>query len=251
MNIKKLIFMTAVATGIVATSAMAVSAASIPTAGTGTVIDDTTTSDSSQREFLTVKSADGTVFYIVVDKEKTGDNVYMLTPVTEASLKSLAEQAASQGGTGTTSAASGSNGFSNLFGGTSSSAGTSSTSSGTANGQAGTAGVNKNSSKEKSTAAANSSNTNLIIIGVVLALVFAAGYYFKIYKPKHSRKIEEDEGDYQDEYEEEYETEDVESEEESTDKGHADSVPDDEEKDPKSSDSMWKAPKQPHDEDEE
>lgn len=186
MKLKKLICTAAVVMGMAAMSAFVVSADAIPTSGTGTVVENTTT-DSTQREFFTIKTADGNVFYIVVDKEKTGDNVYLLTPVTEESLKSLAESAASSS-TGTTSASSSGSSFSNLFGSTSSTASTTTVSSASGSAQTKATGT-------------MSSTSILLVLGVVFAVGLGGGYYFKIYKPKHKRI--EDEGDYQDEYEDE------------------------------------------------
>lgn len=149
------------------------SAASVPTDGTGTVIENTT-ADSSLREFFTIKTADGNVFYIVVDKTKTDDNVYLLTPVTEDSLKALAESATQKNGTTTTS------GTSNLFGGQSAS----SQSSGTTGAATTGSGTSTAAKTQKVTTAA--SVGNIAFIAIVAIFVFAAAFYFKIYKPRHA-----------------------------------------------------------------
>lgn len=57
--------------------------------GTGTVVSDTTNSDG--KEFLTIKTSDDHVFYLIVDKQKTGDNVYFLDAVTAKDLLSLTQ----------------------------------------------------------------------------------------------------------------------------------------------------------------
>jgi len=57
--------------------------------GTGTVISTTTNGDG--KEFLTIKTSDGHVFYLIVDKQKTGDNVYLLDKVTTKDLLSLTQ----------------------------------------------------------------------------------------------------------------------------------------------------------------
>lgn len=57
--------------------------------GTGTVISTTTNGDG--KEFLTIKTSDGHVFYLIVDKQKTGDNVYFLNTVTTKDLLSLTQ----------------------------------------------------------------------------------------------------------------------------------------------------------------
>ena len=66
--------------------------------GTGTVIDNAT--DGDGKEFFTVETPDGNVFYLIVDRERTSDNVYLLNAVTEKDLASLAKE-----GDGTTQSA--------------------------------------------------------------------------------------------------------------------------------------------------
>jgi hypothetical protein len=66
--------------------------------GTGTVIDNA--ADSDGKEFFTVETVDGNVFYLIVDRERSADNVYLLNAVTEHDLASLA-----QPGDGTSSSA--------------------------------------------------------------------------------------------------------------------------------------------------
>lgn len=56
--------------------------------GTGTVLDNAT--DGDGKEFFTVETADGNVFYLIVDRERTSDNVYLLDAVKESDLVSLA-----------------------------------------------------------------------------------------------------------------------------------------------------------------
>ena len=58
-------------------------------AGTGTVIDNVT--DGGGKEFLTVETPDGNVFYLIVDRQRNTDNVYLLNAVTEDDLASLAK----------------------------------------------------------------------------------------------------------------------------------------------------------------
>jgi hypothetical protein len=57
--------------------------------GTGTVLDNVT--DGDGKEFFTVETADGNVFYLIVDRERTSDNVYLLNAVNEDDLASLAK----------------------------------------------------------------------------------------------------------------------------------------------------------------
>lgn len=58
--------------------------------GTGTVMDNAT--DEDGKEFYTITTADESVFYLVIDKQKTSENVYFLNTVTTDDLLPLAEQ---------------------------------------------------------------------------------------------------------------------------------------------------------------
>ena len=58
--------------------------------GQGTVLDDVSGADD--KEFLTIYAQDGNMFYLVIDKQKKEDNVYFLNKVTETDLLSLAEK---------------------------------------------------------------------------------------------------------------------------------------------------------------
>ena len=58
--------------------------------GTGTVVDNAT--DEDGKEFYTITTADESVFYLVIDKQKTSENVYFLNTVTVDDLLPLAEQ---------------------------------------------------------------------------------------------------------------------------------------------------------------
>jgi hypothetical protein len=57
--------------------------------GQGGVVDNATEADG--KEFFTVKTADGNVFYLIVDRERETDNVYLLNAVNEDDLASLAK----------------------------------------------------------------------------------------------------------------------------------------------------------------
>ena len=67
--------------------------------GTGTVVNDTTNGDG--KEFLTIKTSDGHVFYLIIDKQKTGDNVYFLDAVTTKDLLSLTQSDSEDSGSST------------------------------------------------------------------------------------------------------------------------------------------------------
>ena len=57
--------------------------------GTGTVVDNAT--DGDGKEFFTIITEDESVFYLVIDRQRNGENVYFLNAVTLANLLSLAE----------------------------------------------------------------------------------------------------------------------------------------------------------------
>jgi len=58
--------------------------------GTGTVIDNVTNENGI--EFFTITSAAGNVFYLIIDRHKENENVYFLNAVTERDLMALAEE---------------------------------------------------------------------------------------------------------------------------------------------------------------
>lgn len=72
------------------------SASSIPEGaftpdGTGTVLDETTGEDGD-KQFYTITTEDGNVFYLIVDGKRDSNNVYFLNAVTESDLMALAEK---------------------------------------------------------------------------------------------------------------------------------------------------------------
>lgn len=159
-------------------SAPPAASGTIPTDGTGTVIENSTDTPE-KREFFTIKTPAGNVFYIVVDKQKTGENVYLLTPVTEADLAALAgsKTAKTIAGGGTVSLPEPDSAVSEAP----------SASSQPAVSQA--PGTSPESKAEKAPQAqqpGQSNDTGTIVL-VVLAVLIAggAGFYFKIYRPRH------------------------------------------------------------------
>jgi hypothetical protein len=148
------------------------SSGAIPTNGTGTVIENDTDT-SVQREFFTIKTAAGNVFYIVVDKEKTGDNVYLLTQVTEADLEKLA----------------GSQAASTVTGGNTVSQSQTGLGAATTSQAQPTASANKPAANKKTQAGGIGT-----IVFVALAVIVAggAGFYFKIYRPRREMGSDDD-----------------------------------------------------------
>ena len=60
-----------------------------PPEGTGTVVDNAT--DEDGKEFYTIQTPDEHIFFLVIDKQRTSENVYFLDAVTEKDLLSLAQ----------------------------------------------------------------------------------------------------------------------------------------------------------------
>jgi len=58
--------------------------------GTGTVVDNITNENGI--EFFTITSAAGNVFFLVIDRQRNSENVYFLNAVTERDLMALAEE---------------------------------------------------------------------------------------------------------------------------------------------------------------
>lgn len=58
-------------------------------AGTSSVVDNA--DDTDGKEFFTITTADGNVFYLVIDRQRGTENVYFLNTVTESDLIALAE----------------------------------------------------------------------------------------------------------------------------------------------------------------
>lgn len=64
-----------------------------PPGGQGTVIDNASgTAAENGREFFTIATPDENIFYLVIDRQQDSENVYFLNAVTEADLMALAEK---------------------------------------------------------------------------------------------------------------------------------------------------------------
>lgn len=64
-----------------------------PPGGQGTVIDNASgTSEENGREFFTIATPDENIFYLVIDRQRDSENVYFLNAVTESDLMALAEK---------------------------------------------------------------------------------------------------------------------------------------------------------------
>ena len=65
--------------------------------GQGTVMDDVTNEDG--KEFFPIKTPNENIFYLIIDKQRDSENVYFLNSVTESDLMALAEKDDSNSGT--------------------------------------------------------------------------------------------------------------------------------------------------------
>jgi hypothetical protein len=138
-------------------------------AGTGMVVN--TATDEDGKQFYTITTPDKNVFYLVIDLQRETDNVYFLNAVTEKDLLALAEK------------------------------------SGDTKENETVVSTPKPESKPDTTATPETdtkpqsqSNTGMLLL--VLAVVViggGAGYYFKIYRPKHQQADREDDFDYSEE----------------------------------------------------
>lgn len=124
--------------------------------GTGTVIDNST--DEEGKEFFTIMTPSENVFYLVIDRQRSTENVYFLGAVTEKDLLALAEISEEPAPT--------------------------------------PAPVEPEPPIEEETPEeqpAKKSNTGLLIIVLLLAGVGGgAAYYFKVMRPKQQGQPEED-----------------------------------------------------------
>jgi hypothetical protein len=139
--------------------------------GTGSVVDNAT--DGDGKEFFTVETPDGNTFYLIVDRQRSTENVYLLNAVTEDDLNSLAKSGNGLGGS-TNSAV-------NVPETPPTSAPVETTPEPT----------------PAPTPAKSGGNTGMLgILAVVLVVVGGIGYYVKIVRPKKAGYDYENEDDY-------------------------------------------------------
>ena len=164
--------------------------------------------DGDGKEFFTIKTKSDNVFYLIIDRQRENDNVYLLNAVSESDLVALAEKGEDKS----------------------------------------VSAVPESESEEQTEPATeteetkqdSSSGNNLSVILIFIAVILAGGigYYIKIYKPKHSDNGVGDEEDFEgddngyetndEDFESEYE--DSEGEFESEKEFEEDIISDDEEK---------------------
>jgi len=158
--------------------------------GTGTVMDNA--HDGDGKEFFTIDTEDGSVFYLIIDRQRNTDNVYLLNAVTLDDLVALAEK----------------NGKNIKIDGNGS---TSSIPSGEqSNTTEAQSEPSPNTTEPKSEIGnvppAKSGNNNTIIFVIIAVLaVGGAGFYFKIIKGKKKNIPDSDDDDEDYEFENEQE----------------------------------------------
>ena len=129
--------------------------------GTGTVVDNAT--DEDGKEFFTITTPSENVFYLIIDRQRTEENVYFLNAVTESDLMALAKKDDS----------------------------------------AATAPVEPEPTPEpekpadepaqpEQPAKTGISTGMMLLIGIAVLAAGGVGYYVKIYKPKHELDDAED-----------------------------------------------------------
>lgn len=147
--------------------------------GTGTVVDNVT--DGDGKEFFTIDTEDGSVFYLIVDRQKNADNVYLLNSVTLEDLIALADksgQAINTGNNGSTSAIPTTN----------------------------PPGTTENNTQPPTSTAAPEpevktpvsgiNSSTIIFVVIAILVVGGAGYYFKIVKGRKNAPDADDDDDY-------------------------------------------------------
>ena len=161
--------------------------------GTGTVVDNATDEDGKQ--FYTIMTPAGNTFYLIIDLERDSDNVYFLDAVTEKDLLALAESDDDTEESDTDSAVT-------------STAEPETTAEATA-----TTETSEDTAEQTSTETQDNNMGTLLLVLAVVLIGGGAGYYFKIYRPKHQGAESEDDFDYGDESNL-YDTEDTEKDDE-------------------------------------
>ena len=140
--------------------------------GTGTVVDNAT--DDDGKEFFTVETPDGNTFYLIIDRQRNADNVYLLNTVTEADLMALAEKSGKPINNGIVPDPTQPDGEN----------------------------PPPTTTPEPETKPSTGNNSSIILIVLAVAAVGGAGYYFKIVRPKQNSNAYDDETEEFDEDEE-------------------------------------------------
>ncbi|MCB7303667.1 DUF4366 domain-containing protein [Bariatricus massiliensis] len=138
--------------------------------GSATVVDNAT--DGDGKEFYTIQTPNENVFYLVIDKQRTGENVYFLNAVTEQDLMALA---ATDAKTETTEPET------------------------TPDPEPETTPEPEPTPAPEQKPGGGNMGTILLVLAIVV-IGGGAGWYFKIYHPKHGvPELDEDESEFEDE----------------------------------------------------
>ncbi|MFA7462669.1 MAG: DUF4366 domain-containing protein, partial [Anaerovoracaceae bacterium] len=144
--------------------------------GTGTVVDSATDEDGKQ--FYTITTPAGNIFYLIIDLERDSDNVYFLDAVTEKDLLALAEGDDESEESDTDSDA------------------TSTAEPETTAEVTDAPETSEDTAEQTSTETQGNNMGTLLLILAVVLIGGGAGYYFRIYRPKHQGTESEDDFDY-------------------------------------------------------
>ena len=156
--------------------------------GQGTVMDDVT--DENGKEFFTFTTPSENTFYLIIDRQRDSENVYFLNAVTENDLMALAEK-----GDGSASTSAIPDPAPVCVCKDKCEAGADNTACPVCvlsmNDCAGTAPAPAATQEPEKPKESNNTGTIVIVLLAMLA-VGGAGWYFKIYKPKHDMSDAED-----------------------------------------------------------
>jgi hypothetical protein len=137
--------------------------------GNGTVVDNPTGGDG--KEFFTVTTPEDNVFFLIVDRQRDKDNVYLLNEVTEQDLMALATKKTTTGVSAIPTQS-----------------------------EPPAPTPEPEPEPKPEPPPANDGNGSLIFIIIAAAIAGGAGYYFKIMRPK--QQADYDDEDYEDEADE-------------------------------------------------
>ena len=137
--------------------------------GTGTVVDNAT--DGDGKEFFTITTPSENVFYLIIDRQRDGQNVYFLNAVTEKDLLALAEKDPEPEVTEPVMEP-----------------------------EPETEPPTEPETEPGPEKTSGFPMGNILMIAAVLLAGCGAGYYFKVYRPKHEvPDMDDEEYDYEDE----------------------------------------------------
>ncbi len=137
--------------------------------GTGTVVDNAT--DGDGKEFFTITTPSENVFYLIIDRQREGQNVYFLNAVTEKDLLALAEKDPEPEVTEPVMEP-----------------------------EPETEPPTEPEPEPEPEKTSDFPMGNILMIAAVLLAGGGAGYYFKVYRPKHEASdMDDEEYDYEDE----------------------------------------------------